>query len=69
LDQGEKRLFVWIDFSFPNSSIRSVGYIGTLQNYQTPCFDRTYITSTVSEKLHDFDLWRENKMKHNPDAP
>lgn len=41
-------------------------YIGALQNYHIPFFDRTYITSIDSEKLRDFDVWRENKMKHKP---
>lgn len=41
-------------------------YIGALQNYHIPFFDRTYITSIDSEKLRDFDVWRENKMKRKP---
>jgi len=41
-------------------------YIGALQNYHIPFFDRTYITSIDSEKLRDFDVWRENKMKRRP---
>jgi integrase len=41
-------------------------YIGALQNYHIPFFDRTFITSINSEKLREFDEWRAQKMKRRP---
>lgn len=41
-------------------------YIGALQNYHIPFFDRTFITSINSDKLHEFDEWRAQKMKRRP---
>ncbi|WP_240219800.1 site-specific integrase [Rheinheimera hassiensis] len=41
-------------------------YIGVLEKYHIPFFDRTYITSIDSNKLRDFDIWREGKLKRQP---
>ncbi|MDP4536333.1 site-specific integrase [Alkalimonas collagenimarina] len=41
-------------------------YIGCLEKYHIPFFDRTYITSIDSEKLREFDVWRESKFKRKP---
>lgn len=41
-------------------------YIGCLQKYHIPFFDRTYITSIDAEKLYEFDIWRAEKLKRKP---
>lgn len=41
-------------------------YIGCLQKYHIPFFDRTYITSIDAEKLREFDIWRTEKLKRKP---
>jgi len=41
-------------------------YIGCLQKYHIPFFDRTYITSIDAEKLREFDIWRAEKLKRQP---
>lgn len=41
-------------------------YIGALQNYHIPFFDRTFITSINSDKLREFDEWRAQKIKRKP---
>lgn len=41
-------------------------YIGALEKYHIPFFDRTYITSIDSDKLREFDIWRAEKLKRLP---
>lgn len=41
-------------------------YIGALEKYHIPFFDRTYITSIDSDKLYEFDIWRTEKLKRKP---
>lgn len=41
-------------------------YIGCLQKYHIPFFDRIFITSINTEKLREFDTWREEKLKRKP---
>lgn len=41
-------------------------YIGALNKYHIPFFDRTFITSIDVDKLREFDIWREKKLKRMP---
>ncbi|EHR40302.1 tyrosine-type recombinase/integrase [Alishewanella jeotgali] len=41
-------------------------YIGCLNRYHIPFFDRTFITSIDVDALRAFDKWREEKMKRKP---
>lgn len=41
-------------------------YIGCLNRYHIPFFDRTFITSIDVDALREFDKWREEKMKRKP---
>ena len=41
-------------------------YIGCLQKYHIPFFDRTFITSIDAEKLYEFDIWRAEKLERKP---
>lgn len=41
-------------------------YIGALNKYHIPFFDRTFITSIDVNKLREFDIWREKKLKRIP---
>lgn len=41
-------------------------YIGALNKYHIPFFDRTYITSIDADKLKEFDIWRSETMKRTP---
>ena len=41
-------------------------YIGALQKYHIPFFDRTYITSIDTDKLIEFDIWRKDQLKRMP---
>lgn len=41
-------------------------YIGCLEKYHIPFFDRIFITSIDSEKLKEFDIWRSKQLKRQP---
>ncbi len=41
-------------------------YIGALNKYHIPFFDRTFITSIDVDMLREFDIWREKKLKRIP---
>ena len=41
-------------------------YIGALKLYHIPFFDKTFITSINSQKLKEFDDWREKVLKRKP---